>query len=107
MTNKTMTTIYVVNGEQLALMGETIAKSVVDMLKEMEEAKKPRYISRKEVAELLGVTLPSIHNYVNQGLLKPCYIGGKPRFNATEIEQSMREGKIGRYMHNKKGGVSC
>ena len=95
------------NEEQMALLEERIARMFIKMYKEMEEAKKPRYISRREVAEILGVTLASVHNYVKQGTLTAYYFDGssKPRFNATEVEQSMRDGKIGKYMHNKKGGA--
>ena len=95
------------NEEQMALLVERIARMFVKMFNEMEEAKKPRYISRRECAEMLGVTLPTIHNYVNQGKLTPHYFNGssKPRFEMGEIERGLQSGELGKYTHNKKGGA--
>lgn len=49
----------------------------------------PEYMSRKEVAEYLGVCLATVDNYSRQGLLTKRYFGSVPRFHRDEVRQVM------------------
>lgn len=104
--NSTATTLYVLNDEQMNKMLENFAMRAVELWQEAEEKRKPRYLSRKEVAELLGVTLPSIHRYVHEGMLKPYYMEGKrkPYFIEQEVTQAIERGVLGKYAR-KEGSV--
>lgn len=97
--NSTASTLYVLNDEQMSKMLESFAMRAVELWQEAEEKRKPRYLSRKEVAELLGVTLPSVHRYVNEGILKPCYLNDKrkPLFIEQEVTQAIQRGVLGKY----------
>lgn len=48
--------------------------------------------SKKEVAELLGVTVRTIENYINAGLITGVRIGSRWRFPESEIERIQTEG---------------
>ena len=63
-----------------------------------------KYLTRGEVSKQLQISLPTLHNYVKQGLLKSYRIGGKVRFKANEIEQSLTERNFTAV--NRKGGIS-
>lgn len=45
-----------------------------------------RYVTRLNVAEMYGVTLPTIHSWMNAGILKPYKIGNKTRFLLSEVK---------------------
>ena len=47
---------------------------------------KEELLSRQQVAELLGVSLVSVNNYKNKGILKPKYkVGGKPLYELSDV----------------------
>jgi predicted DNA-binding transcriptional regulator AlpA len=43
------------------------------------------FLSREEVAKTLGISLSGLHNWINQGILKPKKIGGKTYFMYSDI----------------------
>lgn len=57
----------------------------------------PRMYTRKEVAERLGVSLPTVHALMNQGILKPTHVGRKPLFKAQDIEEAISTGELRKY----------
>lgn len=50
------------------------------------EKKKFRLLSRQEVAEFLGVSLVTLHNLKNKGILKPTHkVGRKPLYLESSV----------------------
>ena len=50
----------------------------------------PEYLTRKETAEMLGVSLPTLHSYVNKGYLTAHRVGEKTvRFRREDIEKAL------------------
>ena len=49
------------------------------------------YLTRGEVATQLQISLPTLHNYTKEGLIKSYRIGGKVRYKAEDIEQALKE----------------
>lgn len=45
------------------------------------------WITRKEVSELIGVSLVTIHNWSKEGVIIPYKIGNRVRFKRSDIEQ--------------------
>lgn len=45
------------------------------------------YITRKEVADMLGVSLTTIHFWCKREILKPMRIGNRVRFSRKHIEE--------------------
>jgi len=49
-----------------------------------------RYLSRKEVAEMLGIALSTLHNYVKAGKVKAYGLGGRVFFLRSDIEKALK-----------------
>lgn len=47
------------------------------------------FLTRKETAELLKISLVCLHDWVNKGILKHYKLGNKTYFNRREITQSL------------------
>lgn len=63
--------------------------------------KEPKMYTRKEVAERLGVSLPTVHALMNQGILKPTHVGRKPLFKVQNIEEAISTGELRKYKRRK------
>jgi len=47
---------------------------------------------KKELAEILTISIPSINVLIGKGLIKPIYIGGSVRFTQDEIDRLLTKG---------------
>jgi excisionase family DNA binding protein len=54
--------------------------------------KQPRYYTRKELAELLRVSLDTIDRWKQKGVIKGFTIEGSVRFTQEEIDQLVERG---------------
>jgi excisionase family DNA binding protein len=52
---------------------------------------KTEYLTRKEVAALLRISIPTLHQLIKTGKLKGYRIGGRVLFNKAEVEGSLEE----------------
>jgi len=48
------------------------------------------FITRNQVAEIFGVTLPTVHNWINTGVLTAYKIANKTRFKKSEVLASCK-----------------
>lgn len=63
----------------------------------------PKMYTRKEVADRLSISLPTLHELVKQGVIVPTYVGRKPLFKAQDIEEAISTGEFRKYkrrLHN-------
>lgn len=56
-----------------------------EVRKAMAEKPAPRQYTREQVADMLHVTLATLHNYVRQGRLHPVKVNGRVLFAEEEI----------------------
>lgn len=79
------------------------AKSLIkDCIKECLEEKNsentkidlPKYYHRKEVAEVLGLSLPTLDRYSKLGLIKSRRIGNRVLFSEEDIQRALNEGPV-------------
>lgn len=47
-------------------------------------------ISRQNVADIFGITLPTVHSWTNAGILTAYKIGNKTRFKKSEVLQACK-----------------
>jgi len=52
---------------------------------------------------MLNITLPTLHGYVNDGLLIAEKIGGRTLFDSDKVEAAVKEKAVFRYRHNRRG----
>lgn len=57
------------------------------------------YVTRQDVAELFKISLPTVHAWINAGILKPYKIGNKTRFLLSEVKAAAK-------LQTAKKGVS-
>lgn len=72
---------------------ELIAETVKEQLTEFfnkEKAPDNRLLSRKEVATLLGVSLPTLHRWTLDGTIKAFRVGRSVRYKMNDIEQALK-----------------
>jgi len=61
-----------------------------------------KYLTRREVTQLLKISLPTLHRYTKDGVLRSYRIGGKVRYKQHEVETALKERNFGL---SKKGGL--
>lgn len=83
------------------LFYEAVKDAVSEVLSQTER-KEVRYYSRKELAKILGVSLPTISGMVNRGMLHPRRLGKRVLFDSKEIDDALRENKLAKYKRVKK-----
>lgn len=70
-----------------------LIKEAVDeklTLLKVSSKESPKYLTRKEVKNLLKISYPTLREYTKTGKLKGCRIGGRVLYRADEIEQSLK-----------------
>jgi len=78
---------------------DAFVEKVAVRVRQLQEAAKPRYYSRQEVADLLHVSLPTVHAYVHQGLLTPTKVNGRVLFSAQAVDDAVASGNLRKYHH--------
>ena len=63
----------------------------------MMAKKEPKMYTRMEVAERLNISFPTLHALMNEGILKPTYVGRKPLFKVQDIEDAISTGELRKY----------
>lgn len=79
------------------------AVSLIQQTKELYETKEPRYYTRKQMCELLGITLPTLHKYIKEGYLQPAKINGRLLFDAWAVDDAIRTRALYKGMRTKGG----
>ena len=59
--------------------------------------KEPELLTRKEIAKLLRVSLPTLHDWTKRGVVKAYRIEGKVYYKRSEIEESLTEIRAQKY----------
>jgi len=71
-------------------------------VRELQDAARPRFYSRREAADLLHVSLPTIHAMVKAGALVPKKIGARVLFDAALIDAGIADGSLQKAVWTKK-----
>lgn len=76
--------------EQLTETILTQVKKEFEILKQFYTPKEPEdFLSRKETAELLKISLVCLHSWVNQKILKSYKMGNKTFFSRKEVTETL------------------
>ncbi len=65
----------------------------------VEEQCNPQYYDVEELAELLHVTKTTVYNLAHDGRLRPLKVGRKTVFNRAHVQDAIKAGLLGRYVH--------
>jgi excisionase family DNA binding protein len=87
------TNITQVHGITPQQLKESILSDFRTELKELvlnfQPKKQPEYLTRKEVAKILKVSLVTLSDWNKKGVLKPYRLGNLIRYKTTELEESL------------------
>lgn len=90
MEQQKITQVHHVNQEDLLQSLLTGVEEKLNSFKENFQAKKPTvWISRKEVGEILSISLVSVDMWTKKNILTAYRIGNKKRFKRNEVENAL------------------
>ena len=81
---------------------DAFTERVAQRMVELESKKEPRYYSRQEIADILNVSLPTVHAMVKGGALQPTKIGRRTLFDAKSVDEAIKLGRVKKGQWNKK-----
>jgi excisionase family DNA binding protein len=88
-----MTDAILVNGVTPQQLTETILKGVETQINDLKKnftAKEPEdFLTRMETAKLLKISLTTVHEWSNTGILKMYKVGNRTYFSRKEIENTL------------------
>ena len=68
---------------------EGVEKLLTEFSKQFTPKEPEVWLSRKDVSELLGVSLPTLYEWGKLGVLKPYKIGTRVRYRQSDIEETL------------------
>jgi len=81
----------------LAQIESIVEKKLNEKIAQLTPSKKWHYMSRNEVAKLLKISLPTLHDWTKQGIVISYRIGSRILFRSDEIDQSVTQRKFKKY----------
>lgn len=85
---------------------EALDKAIKRAIKEFAhppKASDPDMFSRKETAKFLRISLPTLHDWTKEGLIRAYRIGNRVLYKKVDIDQALNLINP----TNKRGGLSC
>lgn len=82
---------------------QIIDQKIRDFQPTQNKAEQTEFITRQEVAELLKITLPTLHEWTKLGWLQSYKLGNRVLYKKQEVEQALH--KVGSFKF-KKGGLT-
>lgn len=90
MEHKKVTQVHHTNQEDLTVSISKAVEKIFDNFKENFQPKTPtEWISRKEVGEILSISLVSVDIWTKKKILTAYRIGNKKRFKRSEVESAL------------------
>jgi hypothetical protein len=72
------------------VLSNTVREEIKRYLNNLPETKEePEYITRKASAQILGVSLPTLAKWTNEGLVPAYRISSRIRYKKLEVEESL------------------
>ena len=66
-----------------------------------EKKSENHYLTRKQVAEMLGISLVTLSSWTKEGIIKAVRIGNSVRYKMEDVEQALQDIKSVKYMRNR------
>ena len=90
MQEQKITQLHNITPEELkqAIISE-IRIELKEISKKFQPVRPPEYVTRKEAAKILKVSLVTIHDWNKKRILKPYRLGNLIRYKRTELDQAL------------------
>ncbi|TXD49612.1 helix-turn-helix domain-containing protein [Polaribacter sp. IC073] len=90
MSNKKITQVHNVNPEELAESISTAVEKIFAPFKERFQPQKPtEWKTRKQVGEILSISLVTVDDWTRKNLLTAYRISNKKRYKLSEVENAL------------------
>ncbi|MBS1669197.1 MAG: helix-turn-helix domain-containing protein [Bacteroidetes bacterium] len=88
MAQTNMVQIEIASSEMLIKqLANSVSKVIDDKIKQLQPTEGiEKYITRKEVASMYGISLVTVHSWINAKLLNPYKVGQKTLFLLSEVK---------------------
>lgn len=89
-----MNKLVVLTPEELRTLIQESVKAGLQALSQPEASSAealPEWLTRKDVAAYLSISLATVDNFTRDGLLKKHYVAGLPRFKREEVIQALKD----------------
>lgn len=88
MLQKTLLQVEAINSDTLMMEMEKRLSKILDakLAKLQPPVNEDPFITRQDVADMFRITLPTVHSWVNVGILKDYKVGNKTRFLLSEVK---------------------
>lgn len=88
--SESTTQVHHISADELT---DKILNGVESKLNEFEKNFQPKestiWITRKEVTEILSISLQTVHEWSKKGIINPYKIGNRVRFKRLEVENAL------------------
>jgi excisionase family DNA binding protein len=84
------------------IIGNVIEEKLKQFSPEAQQNQNIGYITRKEVCNMLRISLSTLNSYSKDGTLQGYRIGGKILFKSAEIEHAIHQIQANKYKHRRK-----
>jgi excisionase family DNA binding protein len=88
-----------ISGEELQdIIRATVLEAMISWQRNNpSEPASPEYVTRRQISQLLQVSLPTVDDYIRRGILPACRIRGRILIKLTDVERSLEDVKSLRY----------
>lgn len=88
--------------ELKSFIQEAIQSELTQLYQHSEKGESERLYTRKEVADLLGISLPTLHTYTQEGIITAYRIGTQIRYKHEDIDKALKEINVIKYSQRRK-----
>lgn len=88
---KTVQTIEITSQQLQESILQGIKFQIEELKKHFQPKEPEKYLSRKQVCEMLQVDMSTLHNWKHKGILVPLGIGGRVIYRRSDIEAKLIE----------------
>ena len=87
--------------ELITLIHEAIKAEVEKIIPAQKPQSETEYITRKETAQILGISLPTLHDWSKTGIIPSYRISTRVRYKKSDIEASLGKVESFKYGRNQ------
>ncbi|MFN8863017.1 MAG: helix-turn-helix domain-containing protein [Flavobacteriales bacterium] len=79
------------------IITRAVQQSIAGLLNPQPQGDPDELVTRKQAAQLLGVSLPTLHDYTTRGIIPGYRIGTRVRYKKGEILDCLRKVQAAKY----------
>ncbi len=86
--------------EELKQLLEEVVKVQLEKHLSKEEEEDSRLLTRKEVAEILSISLPTLNTYTKKGIIQATRLGSMVRYRRFDVDNALKNMKYIKHARN-------